>query len=290
MSQDEPSVNVIDVDVSNLKPVYRKRNLAHYFNELWAARYFIWAQARSHSFSTGRGSFLGKAWIILDPLLQSATYVIIFGLILKTTNGIDNFIGFLVIGVTFFGFISQGLAGGVGLIQKYRSLITGFNFPRAAAPIANVLQNFLDSIAPALVGIGLALVLQIGEPISWRLLLVIPYFVLIHLFALGMQFIIAPLTFKIPDLRAVINLIVRALFFLSGVFFSMDRFTGNPALAKLVELNPAYQFLMTIRHIVLDNGIPDAKTTLYLCAWTLILLIVGFFYYRHGEAQYAYTK
>lgn len=122
----------IMVDDSGLQPVNSAPNMREYLTRLHKRRYFINADARSRALSNGRGMFLGRAWLVLQPLLEILVYALIFGVILKVSRGIENYVGYLIIGVVFFRFVSRGINSGSGLIQSNHSLISSFNFPRAA--------------------------------------------------------------------------------------------------------------------------------------------------------------
>src|SRR5699024_10597217 len=104
---------------------------------------------------------------------------------------------------------------------------------RAAMPLGVSLKEALDSIAPGLVAVVVALALQAGKPISWTVILVFPILALIGFFGLGLCFIVARLTAFIPDLKTPVSLVSRGLFFLSGVFFSLERFEAHPTLSAL---------------------------------------------------------
>ncbi|MHA2789461.1 ABC transporter permease [Corynebacterium sp. S7] len=265
-------------------------NIPEYLNQLWNRRHFIKAEARSKAFSTGRNTYLGKLWLILDPVLQVSFYGLVFGAILRVDRGMDNFIGFLVIGVVYFGFISKAINSGANLIQRSRNLINAFSFPRAAVAISASLRQFLDSIIPAIVAVIIALLFQLDKPVSWSVIFVVPLFVLIHLFGLGAIFIVARLTAFVPDFKSLVALGTRGLFFLSGVFFSLDRFDTHPTLKLLVEMNPIYQFLMAVRTCVLDGAIPNPEVWMYLILWSVVTVIVGFVFFWQAEERYAHVK
>ena len=103
--------------------------------------------------------FLGRAWLVLDPLFQVLLYVFVFGVIIGASRGMDNFPGFLAIGVIFFRNASRGLSSGTNLVQRSRQLISSFHFPRAAVVISTTIKDALDAIVPAVVVVLVALML-----------------------------------------------------------------------------------------------------------------------------------
>lgn len=287
---DQGAPAVILIDDADLTHTHPRPPLHHYLKALWQRRFFIWEDSKSKSFNDGRDTFLGGVWIFLNPLLQVAIYALVFGLILKTSRGMDNFLGFLVIGVIFFGFFSKGINGGSALIQSQRSMITSFHFPKAALVVSSVTKQFLDNLVPALMAVILALAFQPNVPPSWTVLLVVPLYLLTHVFIAGFEFFIARATAFVPDLKGLVNLLVRGLFFISGVFFTIDRFDTAPSLRAFVELNPIYQFLSAVRSCVIDGQAPPIEVWLYLSLWSLLTFVVGFVYFWKAEARYASVR
>lgn len=285
-----PKDSLILVEDDGLQKLNARPPLMIYMRELWGRRFFITAQARAKALKGGQGMFLGKLWLLLNPLFSIAVFAVVFGLVLKVSRGMDNFIGFLAIGVIFFGFLSGGITGGSGLIQNSKSLMRAFAFPKASLVFSAMIRQFWDNLLPAVIAIIGALLFQLDKPISWTVLLVVPLYLLIHLFGLGASFFTARLTSRIPDLKKVIALIMRGLFFLSGVFFPVDRFADIPVLREFMLANPLYQFLHAVRMCVLDGAVPELGVWLYLSAWSFGLVFIGFIFFWQAEARYATVK
>lgn len=285
-----PDDSAVIVDASKLHPLHSRPKFFNYLAGIWNRRHFIIADARGRSFQSQRDMVLGRLWLVLSPLLDAAMYGLLFGLLLRTSRGIENFIGFLIIGVIFFGFIQGGLTAGSGMIRDSRSMISAFSFPRASIPIARITRQFLDNSLPALVALITALSFQWGKPPGWEMLLVIPLYVLIHIFALGLTLIVARLTAFFPDLRSLIPVAGRAWFYVSGVFFSVERFATNPSIQDIMVANPAYQFLQAVRGVVLYQTVPSVEIWLTLCAWSFGLLIIGLVYFWQAEERYVNVR
>lgn len=274
------------IDDSRLLRLNTRPSLFEYLKLLHARRHFIAADAQQKSFKTGQGMFLGRMWLILQPLFEVSVYILIFGVVLNVSRGIENFVGYLIIGVVFFRFVSRGINAGSGLIQSSRAMISSFSFPRAALVLSKVYNQFLENIIPAVVAVTLARLLLIPEKPSWTMALIVPIYILLHLFILGVVFIVARLTAFIPDIKSLVSLVTRALFFTSGIFFSLERFDGNPTLRGTMQANPVYQFLTAARDVTIYNALPSLETTLTILGWTLGLLILGGIFFWRAEERY----
>lgn len=286
----EPRPQILLVSSSSLSTLRARPSLREYLHSLWKNRHFIASDARARSFSTGRGMFLGAAWIVLNPAIQVALYAFVFGFILKVDRGMENFIGFLIIGVILFGFISDGLGAGVRLIQNSRGLLKSFNFPKATVAISKGLKSTVDNLPALLLALVAALASQWWITPSWTAVLVLPLYILMQFFLTGVILIVGRLTAFVPDLGSLVTVITRILFFTSGVFWPIDRFIHDPAVAQVVMGNPCYQFLDVARQLVLHGNIPNWQTWAALSLWSFGAFIVGLIFFWRAEHRYAAIK
>lgn len=263
-----------------------KPNFREYIRQLYGRRQFIFEDARGKSTDTYRDLILGRVWIILSPLLDALLYGLVFGVLLQTSRGIENFVGFLVIGIIFFGVLQDGLNSGTSLIRSSQNMIRSFMFPRASIVFSRALRNFISKVMPAMVAITVALVFQWGESPSWHFFLVIPLYLLMHLFSTGLMFIVARLCAFVPDFRALIRVAGRAWFFTSGIFFEVDRYATVPLIQTVMEWNPAYQFLTAVREVIMYQTSPSLLTWLGLATWSVSAFVIGLVFFWGAEEKY----
>lgn len=281
---------LVIVDGSGLHGLEARPKFLTYLGQLWQRRHFVRAEAKTKSFSDGRDMLLGNLWVILNPLLQVAIYALIFGVVLQISRGMDNFIGFLVIGVIYFGFVATALTSSSNLIRGSRGLISSFSFPKASLIFSSILRQALDNVVPAIVALIVALLFQPTVIINWTFLLLPLHFLLLHVFAAGSSLIIARAVAFIPDLKGIVSLVSRGLFFMSGVFFPISRFDGHPVLMAIMEGNPVYQFLSIARAIILEGSPGATHMWIQLIFWSFGLFAFGLVYFWHAEARYASVK
>ncbi|MGO2377560.1 ABC transporter permease [Brevibacterium aurantiacum] len=279
--------SIPSVSSEGLVPVGRRTSLSSYLAALWNRRHFIIAESRAKMSSSTRKNILGYGWLFLNPLLSVLAFWFIFGFILQTSKGIDNFLGFLVVGVFFFGFTGKCMTGGTGAIRSGASMIKGFQFPRAALPISTVVRNFLDFMPTLLVMVIVLAVVPPLEVITWRVILVIPVIILQTIFNVGLACFLARLGHKIPDLTNFMSIVSRFWLYGSGVFFSIeDRLGNHPALLEAMQYNPMHAYLTLVRNSLLYGVDSDPKMWIVGTVWAFGLLIVGFLFFWRGEENY----
>lgn len=277
---------VYRVDASRLQTLQSRPALFDYCRQIWDRRFYIWTDARFKALRTTKDYRLWRTWLVLQPLLDVAFYAFLFGFILKTSRGIENFIGYLILGVIFMRMMVGMLNQGSMLIRNSKGMIKTFQFPRAALPISQSIRSMLDNILPAVVAVIMALASQSFHGVSWTVILVVPLYLMLHLFGCGLMLTTARLTAEIPDSKALLNFASRVWFFLSGIMFSIERFVDHPILLDLMTSNPAYIFLTAIRDCVIYGSVPALEVWGKLLLWALGTFAVGLVYFWRAEAKY----
>src|SRR5699024_10432023 len=107
--------------------------------QLWGRRHFMRAYAAARSQATYSSSRLGQVWQVITPLLNAGIYFFLFGVLLGTDRGVDNFLAFLVTGVFAFTFTQRSINNGAKSISGNLSMIRALRFPRAVLPFSFVL-------------------------------------------------------------------------------------------------------------------------------------------------------
>lgn len=287
-SQADPRRVTVE-DLAHLSPASGRPDFREYVTQLVERRHFITMQAWSQSTHQHRGTFLGNAWLILAPVLDALIYFLIFGILLQVSRGVENFFGYLVIGVFMFTYTTRCMNSAAGVIHTNRGMIRAFAFPRAALPLASVLREMFGTLPVvfALTVMLLAVPPHVDLTVYWLLVPVV--FLLQTLFNLGVALIVARLASALPDLRQVIPYIVRLWFYGSAVMFAVERFDTVSWIGAAVRANPMYVFLTVYRELLLEGTMPDAATWGVVTAWALGTTIVGMLFFWRGEVSYGRT-
>lgn len=267
-----------------------RASLAKYLANTWRYRHFIFEHARFKAAGDNDDMFLGKLWNILEPLLRIAMYGVMFGVVLQTARGIENFVGFLVIGLMYFSMMSRGLGSGSGLVQRSKAMMRTFRFPRASLVVGEAIKGFISNIIPGTLAVLAALAFQWGDPLSWSVVLIVPIYFLIHLFSFGLLLISARVTAFVPDAKKIVFFVNRAWFYVSGVFFSVERYARVPEIQEVMQANPAYRFLEAARSVVMYNQIPSLSEWLVLVLWATGASTVGFIFFWRAEDRYVHVR
>ncbi|WP_247042190.1 ABC transporter permease [Arthrobacter rhizosphaerae] len=283
----EPAgIQPLSVDMRKLSRVGSRPGFLDYLVQLWDFRQFIFYDARARVQSGTRRDRLGSAWLLLNPIFNGLTYYLIFGVLLQTSQGIENFVGYLVVGVFLFQFSSGAITAGARSIRNGKSVVQAFNFPRAALPLGANIRAVLSAV-PLILGMLLFIVVfPPAETISWLWLLVVPAVLLQGVFNLGIGMILARVIARVHDVTHLLPFALRAWMYASAVFYSYERFITDPTLLEVLKLNPLFNVIDIVRSCVLYDTLPAWESWASLACVAMAALLVGFFFFWKGEETY----
>lgn len=278
-----PGVRQVEVPRAGLSRVGARPSLAEYFRRLWACRGYLQFDARLSLGTQNRKNALGNLWLVLTPLLNGVTYFIVFGLLLGTSRGVDNFIAFLTVGVFMFSFTSRTVSTGARSLTSNATVVEAFNFPRIALPVSAVLKETLAYGITLATMIVFILAIPPLEAITWRWLLLVPAVLLQVVLVTGITLLLAPLVARFRDVAQLLPFALRLWMYGSGVFYSFQRFDSHPWLVDLLTLNPMHLVLEISRSALLYGATPPASAWLQLSAWSFGLLFLGVLVFWRGD-------
>ena len=244
-----------------------------YLAEVWRRRDFAVLVPVQDLRAQNMGSALGQLWHLLNPALMVAVYFLIFGLVIDTSRGVDNFLGFLIVGVVWFHLTQRVVQDAAVCIPRNLGLIRSVHFPRILLPAATVIGQ-TAAFVPALV-LALAAVIVTGERPSLRWLALIGVLAAQFVFNFGAALLVGRIGAAVPDLRQLLPHVFRLLFYASGVIFSVDAFVTNESWRRAFALNPLYGVITCARWCLLGEPV-DSWVVAGMLMWGVALLVVGF--------------
>jgi teichoic acid transport system permease protein len=282
----DPAVQPLSVDMRRLTRVGSRPGFLDYLVQLWDFRQFIFYDARARVRSGTRRDRLGSAWLLLNPVFNGLTYYIIFGILLRTSGGIVNYVGYLVTGIFVFQFSAGAITSVARSIQSNRSIVQAFNFPRAALPIGANLREELAAVPLIIAMLLIVIVLPPVELIGPLWLLIIPALALMSIFNLGVGLVLARIISRVNDVAHLVPFVIRLWMYGSAIFYSYDRFITHPVLLELVKLNPLFNVIDIVRDCVLYNRLPEWQSWAALGVFALGALMIGLVFFWQGEESY----
>ena len=267
-----------------LVDAYRSDGTSSYLRSLWARRHYVWYVSSYELKSRQMTSALGNFWHLLNPLLQILVFYLIFGVLLETNRGVDNFIAFLTVGIFYFTFTQRVATLGATSIVGNQGLLSQLRFPRAMLPITITLTEAIAMIPSLLVIYGTSLLTGQSPRLGW---LFLPVLVAIQaMFNVGAALVTARATHLVRDTTQILPFIFRLLFYVSGIIFNVDSYLSSTSpVAWLFYANPIHAYVTVARWATLGTPV-DPEHIVSLTLWTVLLPIFGLWWFRRGEHAY----
>ncbi len=264
-----------------------RQPLGSYLRELWARRDFVVSLASSRNSTQYADTLLGRFWQVLSPILNAVVYYFAFGILLKTSKGVENFPAFLIAGVFTFTYTQRAVTGGAKAIANNRGLIRAIHFPRAVLPLAVIVQELQQQFVS--LGVLGILVLLTGEPLTWYWLAVIPAMLLQTVFNAGLCMMVSRWTAASQDVAQLVPFVMHTWRYLSGVFYSIYIFTEDlePWVRAVLLANPTTTYIELVRNALMTSHEAPSYLWWYAAAWAVVSLLAGFTIFYRAEETYA---
>ena len=273
----------------------RKRWLDIDVKGLVRYRDLIWLLVKRYFTLIYRQTVLGPLWVVLQPLLTTLIFTVVFGHIAQLpTDGCPKFL-FYMAGSILWTFFANCLTNTSNTFIGNRNLFGKVYFPRLCLPISVVLSqmiNFLVQFALFLVFVVVFTLRQGGGVRPNGALMLLTPLLLIQLGLLGLGFgiIVSALTTRYRDLAMLVTFGTHLWMYLSPVTYGSGMVAERyPALAGWFQLNPIAPVIDLFRAAWLGAGQPQPLYALISVGTTLLALLIGILLFSHTEKTFMDT-
>ncbi len=253
------------------------------FKELWRYRELIYFLTWRDIKVRYKQAVLGIAWAVLQPLMTTLIFTVIFGVLLGTpSQGIPYPLFSLTALLPWQLFASALQRSSVSLVGN-ANLITKIYFPRLAIPLSSVFAALVDFLISFAVLIGVMVYYQYwpGWSVLWLPLLVL--FALLTALSVGLW--LSALNVQYRDIQQIVPFIIQVWMYASPIVYPIETIPAG-IWRTLYSLNPMTGVIQGFRWALLGSTPPDL-TMLISGAVVLVLLISGLFYFRRMEKTFA---
>ncbi len=258
--------------------------------EIWKYRDLIILFVKRDLTTNYKQTVLGPLWIIINPLLSTTVFTVIFGVIAGIpTDGTPQFL-FYMSGNILWNFFSSCLNRASGTFLGNARLFGKVYFPRLVMPISGILYNLINFMLQTAVYVILVIVYSlIGANVHPNLLIILAPFLVLQtaLLGTGMGLIISSITTKYRDLNVLVSFGVSLLMYITPVVYPISRVPES--FCWLMLLNPVAPIVETYRCAFLGSGSFEWQFLLISLAVTLALLFWGVIVFNKVEKNFIDT-
>jgi ABC-type polysaccharide/polyol phosphate export permease len=235
-----------------------------------------------------RGSALGLAWTLVNPLVLMGVYTLLFSILLKAVS-IDHFPLFVLAGLLTWVFFQTALQASSTTLIAHAGLVKQVRFPRQLLPLSVVGSNLVTFFAMFAVILPFNLVL-IPETRStfWAALpLIVPLVALVC----GLAVLVASVNVFFRDVEHLVATIMLPWFVLTPIFYTFDQLPGVGDRQWVVDLlhygNFLSPFVLAIRDPLFFGELPALADVVYSVLAAGAALALGAFVFSRVDDRLA---
>jgi lipopolysaccharide transport system permease protein len=258
--------------------------------QLWRYRDLLLLFVRRDFVAFYKQTILGPLWFLVQPIITTFTFSIIFGNLAGiSTEGVPKIL-FYMSTLVLWTYFADTLNKTADTFSANAHLFGKVYFPRMIVPLSVVVSNLIKLG----IQLGLFLVFYLyyyftGASFKPTLvLLLVPYLILvIAVLGLGLGIIISSLTTKYRDLKFLVTFGVQLLMYASPIVYPLSTV---PAQYRVYVLsNPITSIIETFKYAFLGIGEFNVMHLAYSTVVTFVILIIGLIIFHRVEKSFMDT-
>lgn len=258
--------------------------------ELWQARDLIALFVWRDFVAVYKQTILGPLWYLVQPLLTTITFTIIFGNIARLpTDGLPGFL-FYMSGTVIWSYFSACLTKTSNTFTANAGLFGKVYFSRLAVPVSILLSNLVGfAIQFALFITFLIYFALIGSTVRPNLGILLTPLLLVMMAGLGLGFgmVISALTTRYRDLQFLVGFGAQLWMYGTSVIYPLSLVPEQ--FRWLVLFNPMTPIIEAFRFGYLGTGTISPGLLAYSAAFTIVVLVLGLVIFNRVERNFMDT-
>ena len=254
-------------------------------SELWAFRDLLSILALRDIKLRYKQTFLGVTWVILQPLVASLIFAIIFGRIAALPSDGKPYLLFVYSGMLAWNLFSNCLLRAGNSLISDSKLITKVYFPRLMIPMASSLAVLLDFAVAFVVMIGLLLVYHNEAPLTWNILALPVLIFILIVISIGVSLFLSALNVYYRDFMYTLPFVIQIWMYASPVVYSTNMIPARWQF--FFFLNPITGIIDGFRWALLGTGTFPWLSMSISVIMSAVCFAVGVYTFQRVEAQFA---
>lgn len=258
--------------------------------ELWQARDLVLLFVWRDFVSVYKQTILGPLWYLIQPLLTTITFTVIFGNIARLpTDGLPQFL-FYMSGTVIWSYFAECLNKTSVTFVNNTHLFGKVYFPRLAVPVSILISNLITfAIQLAFFLVFILYFALSGASVRPNLAILFTPVLVAMMAGLGLGggIIVSSLTTRYRDLRFLVTFGVQLLMYATPVIYPVSSIPEK--YRWLILANPMTPIVEGFRYAFLGAGSLDAGAVLYSFGLTLAILLVGILIFNQVERTFMDT-
>jgi lipopolysaccharide transport system permease protein len=244
--------------------------LHRWFGALWRHRGVLAELSRKDFKVRYKRASLGVIWAGAVPVIQAAVMAFVFSRVGKFGSDNYSYAVFVLAGMAAWSYASMAVTASTTSIVDAATLTDKVWFPRAILALVPVVSN-LVTLAISVVVVIVALPV-LGEPITPRLVLLVPATVLLVAFTAALGLVLSALDVYFRDVKFMVQAGVLVWFYVTPIVYPPTVLGG---VHRWLQLNPLTGIVGLFQRAAVDAPVPSTAAVVASVVTTLALLVIG---------------
>ena len=232
-----------------------------------------------------RGSMLGIAWTVLQPLAMIIVYTVIFSEVMKAKlPGVEGSFAYsihLCAGLLTWGLFAEIVQRGQSVFLDNANLLKKINFPRLTLPLIVVSSALLNFAI--IFGLFLLFLLISGNLPGISIVAIIPLLVVQVLFAVGLGVALGVLNVFFRDVGQLSGVLMQFWFWATPVVYPVSIL---PDWAQTwMQFNPMYHLIKGYQDIFVVHQWPEWKSLAVVTGLSVLLAVFALHLFRKRAGE-----
>jgi len=258
--------------------------------DIWLYRDLVFHFVRRDFVAFYKQTILGPLWYIIQPLLTTLVFTVIFGKVARIpTGGVPPFI-FYFSGTVAWGYFSNCLKETSDTFISNSKIFGKVYFPRLTVPLSVVIINLAKFGIQFMVFLCfLVYFIKIEASIKPNLyILFLPVLLLqMAILSLGTGILISSMTTKYRDVKFLVGFGIQLWMYATPVVYPVS--VVPERFRFIYMLNPVASIVETFRHSFLGTGMVGSVDILISWGVTLLLLFSGIILFNRVDKTFMDT-
>jgi lipopolysaccharide transport system permease protein len=260
------------------------------FSEIWRYRDLLLLMVRRDFVALYKQTILGPLWFLIQPILTTIVFTIIFGNIAKiSTDGLPHVL-FYMSGITCWNYFAECLTKTSETFTANASIFGKVYFPRIIMPLSIVVSGLLKfAIQFLLFGSFILWFYATGTSVHITpAIFLFPLLVLIMgMLSLGLGMIISSLTTKYRDLRFLLQFGIQLMMYATPIIYPVSSVPEK--YHWLIFSNPMTAIVEAFRYGFLGSGALNITTLIFSGVVSIFILAIGTIIFNRVEKTFMDT-
>jgi len=254
---------------------------------LWRFRELVYFLAWRDVKVRYKQTALGVSWVVLQPLITTVIFSLLFGGLLKVPSGEVPYPVFACAALVPWNYFAGSLSRASMSLVTNASLLTKVYFPRMIIPLSGVLASLVDAAVGFAVLLVLMLYYRVAVPAA---VLLLPLFMLQAIItALGFSLWFSALNVRFRDVTYLVPFIIQIWMYVTPVIYAT---TLVPERWRfLLVLNPMTGVVEGFRWVLLGvtpTSLGVGPLAIVVPALVAVLVLIsGAYFFRATERTFA---